>query len=137
MRMRNTGYKGLKKSLIHTTFYRHEVESYSAPQTVVNPDSLDKFTFESQCRTALSQLLRHSNTPDEIHYIRFHFGLINIHGLKSIISVFESRAAERRTLDEKRWLNCNMKNPHLNVLPPSNILSFFHSLLGSEKIRSD
>ena len=101
--------------------------SYSAPQTVVNVDSLDKFPFESQCRTALSQLLCHSKTPDKIHYIRFPFGLIDINGLKSIISVFESRAAEKRTLDEKKWLNCDIKNPHSNVLPSSDILSFFHS----------
>ena len=107
--------------------------SYSAPQTVVNLDSLDKFPFESQCLTALSQLLCHSKTPDKIHYIRFPFGLIDINGLKSIISVFESRAAEKRTLDEKKWLNCDIKNPHSNVLPSSDILSFFHSHIWAGK----
>ena len=104
----------LKKSLFCTTFYRHELVSYSGPQTqLVNPDTLDKLPFESQCRTALGQLLRHNNTPDKFHYIRFPFGLMDANGLRSLISVFESRTAENRTMDEKKWLYTDVKKSSL------------------------
>ena len=81
-----------KPSLSETkmfSFYQHEVVSTTTSQTTVPIEKIDRYPFESQCRSALSTLIvKAENSPNEFHYTKFPFGLLDIYqGVERIVIV--------------------------------------------------
>ena len=124
-----------KPSLSETkmfSFYQHEVVSTTTSQTTVPIEKIDRYPFESQCRSALSTLIvKAENSPNKFHYTKFPFGLLDTKVLKELLLFYDRRAAYKRTIDEKKWLSVQHRIPHVKLdvhMPTGATMQLFSSI---------
>ena len=121
------------------SFYPYEVVSYPEGQKTVPSESITQIPFESQCRSALSTLIRTAEKArSQYHYVKFPFGLMDTKGLKNLLAFYDHRNALKRTLEEKKWLNTKASVPYHNMcIKESNLLSFFSSIWEGNSLSTD
>ena len=96
------------------TFYEHV--SFNEPQKVVQAEPIKEVPFESQCRSALSTILKQADkTPKQFHYAKFPFGLMDVSSLKALLAFYDERSEQKKVQEEKKWLNKNAISPHLKT----------------------
>ena len=123
----------------HFTFYNYEIISFNKLQKVVEIKSVTKVPFECQRRSALSVLLKQADkAPNQNHYVKFPFGLMDVNSLRKLLAFYDMRSAQRQVQEEKKWLSMDVPSPHSTMsIQKGEMITFFSQIWNQKHTNSE